>query len=42
MENIRRDTAPFVVRERYLSAIDVFIDKPVVKVLNRIVWILSS
>ena len=34
MENLRSDTAPFVVRERYLSAIDAFIDKPVVKVLE--------
>ena len=34
MENSRSDTAHFVVRERYLNAIETFIDKPVVKVLK--------
>jgi hypothetical protein len=34
MNNPRSDTAPFVVRERYLSAIEAFIDRPVVKVLK--------
>jgi predicted AAA+ superfamily ATPase len=34
MENLRIDTANFVVRERYLGAIEAFIDQPVVKVLK--------
>lgn len=34
MENLRIDTANFVVRERYLGAIEGFIDQPVVKVLK--------
>ena len=34
VENLRSDTANFVVRERYLSAIEAFIDQPVVKVLK--------
>ena len=34
MDNSRSDTAPFVDRERYLSAIEAFIDRPVVKVLK--------
>jgi len=34
MENLRIDTANFVVRERYLGAINAFIDQPVVKVLK--------
>lgn len=34
MENSKSDTAHFVVRERYLSAIEAFIDQPVVKVLK--------
>lgn len=34
MENLRIDTANFVVRERYLGAIKAFIDQPVVKVLK--------
>jgi len=34
MENLRIDTANFVVRERYLGAIEAFIDRPVVKVLK--------
>ena len=34
MENLRIDTADFVVRERYLGAIEAFIDQPVVKVLK--------
>ena len=34
MENLRSDTANFFVRERYLGAIEAFIDQPVVKVLK--------
>ena len=34
MENSKSDTAHFVVRERYLGAIEAFIDQPVVKVLK--------
>jgi hypothetical protein len=34
MENLRIDTADFVIRERYLGAIEAFIDQPVVKVLK--------
>jgi len=34
MENSRSDTAHFVVRDRYLNAIEAFIDRPVVKVLK--------
>ena len=34
MENSSSDTAHFVVRERYLNAIEAFIDRPVVKVLK--------
>jgi predicted AAA+ superfamily ATPase len=34
MENLRIDTANFVVRERYLDAIRAFSDQPVVKVLK--------
>jgi predicted AAA+ superfamily ATPase len=34
MGNLRIDTANFVVRERYLDAINAFIDQPVVKVLK--------
>ncbi len=34
MENSRSDTDNFVVRERYLNAIEAFIDQPVVKVLK--------
>jgi len=34
MENSRSDTAHFVVREKYLNAIEAFIDQPVVKVLK--------
>ena len=34
MENLRIDTANFVVRERYLGAIEAFINQPVVKVLK--------
>jgi len=34
MKNMSVQTADFVVRERYLNAIEAFIDKPVVKVLK--------
>ena len=34
MEDLRINTANFVVRERYLGAIEAFIDQPVVKVLK--------
>jgi len=34
MENLRSDTANFVVRERYLGVIEAFIDQPMVKVLT--------
>lgn len=34
MESLKIDTAGYVVRERYLSALEAFIDQPVVKVLT--------
>jgi hypothetical protein len=34
MENPKNNTAHFVIRERYLNAIEAFIDQPVVKVLK--------
>ena len=34
MENYRIDPNKFIVREKYLAAINAFIDKPVVKVLK--------